>query len=104
MHRYIYCFAVFLFAFGIFSLNFVPTAYGQKAKQRSFYIESQPDSPLLIRDLTATILPKNNNRTEPEIKIAFYVENKSKKKIKMFSYYAPAVDGLEAKESEGGII
>jgi hypothetical protein len=82
MRRYFCFLAVALFVFGLFSLNSVQIAYGQKSKQRRFYIESQPDSPLLIRDLTAKILQKDQIRKTPEIEVACYIENRSKKKVK----------------------
>jgi hypothetical protein len=90
MRRYFCYLAVALFVFGLFSLNSVQIAYGQKTKQRSFYIESQPNSPLLIRDLTATILPENKYRSLPKLEVTFYVENRSKKAIKRYAYQDPA--------------
>lgn len=63
-----------------------------QARQRSFFIETQPDSPLLIRNLSATILPINSRRTMLEMEVTFYIENRSKKKIARYSYQDPAED------------
>lgn len=75
-----------VFLGGIFSPGFAGTAHAQKSQARSFYIESQPDSPVLIRDLTATILPVNEFRSAPALEAFFFAENRSKKKIKVYSY------------------
>lgn len=97
MRRYFLYLAVALLTFGI-GLS----VYGQNSKQRSFFIELQPDSPLLIRNLTATILPVNRNRTTPSVEVAFYVENISKKKVKQYSYQDPAENDSNYNDEERG--
>ena len=52
-------------------------------KEATFFIEIQPDSPILIRDLSAKILPKNRF-SESKIEVIFYVTNKSEKKIEYY--------------------
>jgi hypothetical protein len=99
MRRFAFYLTFTFFVFGIFSSNSVQIAYGQKSKQRSFYIESQSDSPLLIRDLTATILPVNDFTSSPSLEVAFYVENVSNKKVKRFYYHSPAEKDFNYKEN-----
>ncbi|HEX8736649.1 MAG TPA: hypothetical protein VF721_15060, partial [Pyrinomonadaceae bacterium] len=72
------------------------TIQGQELQQRSFFIELQPDSPILIRDLSAAILQKDNDYSEMEV--IFYLENRSTKKIKRYSYQDPAEDGSNYKD------
>ncbi|MDQ3798557.1 MAG: hypothetical protein M3384_03830 [Acidobacteriota bacterium] len=72
------------------------TAQGQELQQRSFFIELQPESPILIRDLSATILQKDNDYFRMEV--IFYLENRSTKKIKYYSYQDPAEDGSNYKD------
>ncbi len=80
-------------------LNFALTlsSYGQTGRQRTFVTESQPDSPLLIKDLSAIILLPNKYRSSLGLGGAFYVENISKKKIKQYTIYKPAEKDLGSK-------
>lgn len=93
MRRYAFYLAFALLAFGL-DLS----VYGQNAKQRSFFIESQPDSPLLIRDLSAKILPVNKYRTSPEIEVIFYVENVGDRKVKRYSFQDPEEDSAKYED------
>jgi hypothetical protein len=93
MRRCLYYLITVLLAFGL-----TLSSYSQSAKQRTFFIESQPDSPLLIRDLTATILPVNKYRISPKLEVAFYVENRSKKKIKDYQYQDPDENDLNYED------
>jgi hypothetical protein len=102
MTRFIAYLLAALFLCGILLHGFAGTAHAQKSKPRNFYIESQPGSPLLIRDLTATILPKNKYRNEPEIEVVFYIENTSKKQIRGFIYGGRAADGSDEVKSDEG--
>jgi hypothetical protein len=103
MRRYAFYFAVALFAFGFGFFEGIPNVNAQKSKEQNFYIESQPDSPLLIRDLTAVILPVNKYRSAPQIEITFYIENRSKKNIAEYSVENPAVDASTFDSDDAGI-
>lgn len=110
MRRFTIYIAAFLVTLGFFTLQFENLAHAQKTKQRAFYIETQPDSPILIRDLTATILPVNKYRNLPKVEIKCFFENRSKKSIKSFAYQLPAEndknyeDFREAGRDSGGLL
>lgn len=48
MSRYTFYLAFVPLVFSGFLLNHTTSIFGQKTKQRSFFIELQPDSPILI--------------------------------------------------------
>lgn len=67
-----------------------------------FYIESQPDSPMLIRDMSAELVQNpNDTMAFNNIQITFYFENRSAKKIKQYIWDNPMPD--ESKWPSGGI-
>ncbi len=88
MRRWAFYLSVALLAFS----QSIPFVYSQNSKQRSFFIELQPDSPLLIRDLSATILPNSKRIISPTMEVTFYVENRSEKKVLEYSFQDPAED------------
>ena len=100
MRRTLFYLSVALLAFGVSFTSDAQSVYGQKSKQRTYFIESQPDSPILIRDLTATIVPVNKFRNSPEMEVVFYFENTSKKKIKRYTYQDPTENDLNYKDYE----
>lgn len=97
MRRFTSYIAAVLLAFGVFTLQFERAANAQKP--RVFYIETQPDSPILIRDLEATVLPVNKSRSVPIVKVECFFENRSKKTIKRFSYQLPAENDNNYQDS-----
>lgn len=86
---------VFVFA------NYAQNKSDQDLKARKFFVESQPDSPVLIRDFSATLSPSRFG-TLLEIEVVFYFENISEKKIKSYTYQSPEADGLGSKDFTGG--
>jgi hypothetical protein len=101
MRRFTNYIAAALLALGVFTLQFEKSAHAQqKTKQRAFYIETQPDAPVLIRDLSATVEQKSPIRDAAEIEVSVYFENRSKKKIALINYGDRAADGSDDGETE----
>ena len=67
-----------------------------------FFIESQPDSPILIRDLSAVIVPPNTYSPQPKIEVMLYFESRSKKAIKGYSYDMPKETEVKDAGGSGG--
>lgn len=104
MRRFTKYIAAALLALGVFTFQFEKSAHAQqKTKQRVFYIETQADSPIMIRNLSAVILPENSRRNAPEIEVALYLENKSPKKISLYTCEGLAADGSANDDPNGGI-
>jgi hypothetical protein len=84
-NRYCRFLTCLIFSLCIFQVILIAQNKSEKQNngQAKFYIENQPKSPVLIRDLEANILPDLNN-SENQIKISFYVQNRTKKKIKYY--------------------
>jgi hypothetical protein len=67
-----------------------------------FFIESQPNSPLLIRDLSAELVQNPNDvMGYKRIRVTFYFENRSDKKITDYIWDDPSPD--ESEMPSGGI-
>jgi hypothetical protein len=58
------------------------------SKKRNFYVQPQPGSPLLIRDLSITIRSEQSNKPEFSTlySATFYIENKSKKIVTSYAW------------------
>ncbi len=88
----------------LLTLGLTLSGYSQKAEQRTFVIESQPDSPLLIRDVSATIKPANKHYSVPNLIITYYIENISKKKVKQYTFHKPAEKDSGIKDERDSLI
>lgn len=98
MRRLAFYLLIAILASGIINLNNFIVVRSQNIKQKSFFIESQPDSPLLIRDLSAIILPSDDYSSSPKIEVVFFIENRSKKKVVKYQFQDPAEDDTEYKD------
>lgn len=67
-----------------------------------FYIEPQPDSPIVIRDFKAELVQNPGDvMAFNRIRVLFYFENRSRKKIKTYLWDEPAPN--ESQWPSGGI-
>lgn len=100
MRFYFLFFFITLLALVISTSRSTSIVNSQESKQRTFFIELQPDSPLLIRDFSAKILSKDKYSSSPKMEVIYFVENRSKKHIKRYSYQNPAEDDVNYQDYE----
>lgn len=101
--RFYFLFFITILALGIGTSRSSSIVNSQESKQRTFFIELQPDSPLLIRDFSAKILPKDKYSSSPTMEVIYFVENRSKKHVKRYSYQNPVEDDVNYEDyNEGG--